>query len=1057
MPRYGAKTYGGKGQRKDDKNAQFDELWAKSQGSKIPVPEFSPVKQSPDKNSAKTHQPLRVDVGAISPSRHYHTRSSPVKPGSNSPGPGMRRTRSNSSVEDPFSFRSDDEPSKSPVRKSSRLTRNNPVAESRESDSLEGGSRLKRSNQMINSKAKSSASNSDSSKDMKGKKQASLLKYVKVSPNNEKDAFEKKNSVAESDKTPSVSDSNTASGLFTDGFGSPPLSATSSLSDDVVLLSSPDLPTPTYPTTQGLHSYARSPERQSAVGRNVAKRTADSKGDEFVIKRKSRDLRTNGDVKVKENPSQHTGDKFEFEADEITSSQTGSKVDTKLGVKSESSFGQEKVSKQLSHQKPVGNSKDEFDFDEELSDNKDSSQSSTTNTNAEKPKPATGLVKKRSKEITGVTRRIFNSPKKSPVKARYNARSWTMSDSLEMEEESSLEESGSQSSNVSSSSGVSSGEKKPVPSTSKSGPRGKVPALTRSVNYPKKINHSMVTSLKCQKQDKKYFTVVKHVKQAHQCQESGESQQYSDDIEYLLDGLKSNVGNATKCLSTISLVEKSTVPSFRMHLRAHSTIARIFTALKDAAEDPCLALCTSGLMYMLSKDRLNMDLDRNSLSLLVQLLSIDSESILSQRTPEEKEEYQKTRARLWGIVKNAAKGSSTNQLFGIDEQTLSSGFFAMESLLSLTSKRSGEWFKEELRFAGGLEHMANTVAKVTETVSSANTDPAKIDLVHLRTLNRCVRVLENVTFMNTDNQQYLLELNDLKLIKALACFLSLCEKHIEVCSADSEDPNSQEANLSKLVIQGLLANLRLLLNLTHDNEWGSMKIGEQEGLMFTVLQCVLQLPQFLPKDQRFDLLVLSLGLLINLVEHNVTNARILTMMKTNHSYDSQPVIDLTDSEDSNGEVSSISALTELFLQRQQAAIKLENQTENDEDDEEVPSDAHNDIDDWITVEAEPVANNSGGIQPTQEEIKQSIRKALHTAGRHMEDSIVASYAALLLGCLLRENKLNVKKVRDCLPNGDFSCMVNMLKKLLSFMELTDADGTTGQKSISKVIEVLECC
>lgn len=31
--------------------------------------------------------------------------------------------------------------------------------------------------------------------------------------------------------------------------------------------------------------------------------------------------------------------------------------------------------------------------------------------------------------------------------------------------------------------------------------------------------------------------------------------------------------------------------------------------------------------------------------------------------------------------------------------------------------------------------------------------------------------------------------------------------------------------------------------------------------------------------------------------------------------------------------------------------------------------------------------------------------ALHTAGRHMEDSIVASYAALLLGCLLRENKV----------------------------------------------------
>lgn len=48
-------------------------------------------------------------------------------------------------------------------------------------------------------------------------------------------------------------------------------------------------------------------------------------------------------------------------------------------------------------------------------------------------------------------------------------------------------------------------------------------------------------------------------------------------------------------------------------------------------------------------------------------------------------------------------------------------------------------------------------------------------------------------------------------------FLSLCEKHIEVSPADSTDPDGQDANLSKLVIQGLLANLRLLLNLTHNN------------------------------------------------------------------------------------------------------------------------------------------------------------------------------------------------------------------------------------------------
>ena len=32
----------------------------------------------------------------------------------------------------------------------------------------------------------------------------------------------------------------------------------------------------------------------------------------------------------------------------------------------------------------------------------------------------------------------------------------------------------------------------------------------------------------------------------------------------------------------------------------------------------------------------------------------------------------------------------------------------MESLLSLTSRRAGEWFKEELRSLGALDHIVDT-------------------------------------------------------------------------------------------------------------------------------------------------------------------------------------------------------------------------------------------------------------------------------------------------------------------------------------------------------------
>lgn len=38
---------------------------------------------------------------------------------------------------------------------------------------------------------------------------------------------------------------------------------------------------------------------------------------------------------------------------------------------------------------------------------------------------------------------------------------------------------------------------------------------------------------------------------------------------------------------------------------------------------------------------------------------------------------------------------------------LQTGHLAMETLLSLTSKRAGDWFKEELRLLGGLDHIVD--------------------------------------------------------------------------------------------------------------------------------------------------------------------------------------------------------------------------------------------------------------------------------------------------------------------------------------------------------------
>ena len=75
---------------------------------------------------------------------------------------------------------------------------------------------------------------------------------------------------------------------------------------------------------------------------------------------------------------------------------------------------------------------------------------------------------------------------------------------------------------------------------------------------------------------------MKNVKHAHQMQEQGEFQEYQDDVDYILDALQSGNPVATRCLAAISLAQKCLAPGFRMHLRAHGTVAKFFHALRDA-------------------------------------------------------------------------------------------------------------------------------------------------------------------------------------------------------------------------------------------------------------------------------------------------------------------------------------------------------------------------------------------------------------------------------------------------------------------------------------------
>ncbi|KAF7658672.1 hypothetical protein LDENG_00009410 [Lucifuga dentata] len=757
-------------------------------------------------------------------------------------------------------------------------------------------------------------------------------------------------------------------------------------------------------------------------------------------------------------------DLSESDSDEETSQTKGKKAKKMAAALTALSSSVDSPHTSDSQDSQASSNTDAFDFCD------DSSPGSTEGQRGRSGKPSD-----KSKELGTGLKKIFSGPKKSPAKAVYNARHWNQPEPEEIpvpplsrsQTAPAILSSSSKDSNSHKDDGV---FKAPPPP----------PKIIKSETMPTRPNQDIVTALKCRKEDKELYTVVQHVKHFNDVVEFGENQEFTDDFEYLETGLKSSQPLNTRCLSIISLATRCAMPSFRMHLRARGKVAQVFKILSDAPQHPNLALCTAALMYILSRDRLNMDLDRACLELMIKLLEMDQDY--------SGQEDQLTAKEVAKVKEKIRKLCETVHNKHLDLENITTGHLAMETLLSLTSKRAGDWFKEELRLLGGLDHI---VDKVKECVQNLSQEDDKENLVaSLWGAERCLRVLESVTVQNPENQSYLIAYKDSQLIVSSARALRYCEDMIQrysralnnssLSSMGAALPHCSFSNVGKAVEDCMRAVIGVLLSLTHDNEWGSTKTGEQEQLIVTALNCVLRVPRYIPQEQRFDVRVLGLGLLINLVEYSARNRHCLVDMEYSVTETcledslmqpadpSQAESAATHTAEVEGDAAdkpkhgALAALVKLFLERERAAILAEAKT--DDLISEAPKPALDQSGEWQEtsgeiqwVAAEPNDSQKEDKKEEEEDEELDLNKALQHAGKHMEDSIAASYTALLLGCLCQGSQLNVTTVREHLPKGDFSIMTEMLKKFLSFMNLTCAMGTTGQKSISRVIDYLEHC
>ncbi|XP_046916578.2 cohesin release factor wings apart-like [Dermatophagoides farinae] len=475
------------------------------------------------------------------------------------------------------------------------------------------------------------------------------------------------------------------------------------------------------------------------------------------------------------------------------------------------------------------------------------------------------------------------------------------------------------------------------------------------------------------------YIKLKRIKKAHQCHELGETEQFDEDIKYYLSGIVSTNPNSMRCLSILGLTQQTMRPEFRMHLRAHDDMPRIIKALMDAPQDSNLALCTACLMFVYNQDRLTMDIDPNALSLMLELLET--------RSDECNQVEEKHRCKVRSLVEEM-KNKGHAQYLKLAEIT--AGKLAMETLLGLTSKRAGDWFKVELRRMKGIDFIVNTVIRCAER----HTEEGQIVKI-----DRCMHVLENVTFNNIENQLYIANYDESKFISTCIDLLIQFKQRII------------ESNESKVYLSAFFSILRVLTNLTSESVDGCKIVGKFDGIIQLLLESLFELPSFIMSDQRFDLMVIIICLCINLAAF-CEHIRDIIMTSETRNY--------------------LGKLCDLLFKKIEEAAQVEQQTDH-------------------------LLESHETVQMTEAMQDNLLMQMISKSGTHMEYSLLSACVCLLLGCCIQENNQHRKLLYDILPDHSFKPLIEQLKKLRDFAHLTDIMTQKGKERVQKVLQLFESC
>lgn len=529
---------------------------------------------------------------------------------------------------------------------------------------------------------------------------------------------------------------------------------------------------------------------------------------------------------------------------------------------------------------------------------------------------------------------------------------------------------------------------------------------------------------------------VRHVKEANELRESGEYDDFKQDLVYILSSLQStDASMKVKCLSAISLAKKCVSPNFRQFIKSQNMTKNIVRSLMESPKDDLFALASSTVIYLLTRDFNSIRIDFPSLRLVSQLLRIET----FEQRPEEKDKVLNLVWEVFSAYVDKQEVGGKKVSFDMRKDCLSPSSLIIEALVFITSRAvNDENFKNELLNLGILQFIVAKIETNVNLIADGNEDP-----FHILILNRCFRILESSSVFHKKNQAFLVSHRSNILIKSLAKFLQVVHDKIHDLPEESV----------KKYISCLALMCRLLINISHDNELCCSKLGQIDKFVPNAITTFTYLAPQYGKEDGYDINVMMTSLLTNMVERCTSNRKVVIAQTVKMLIPGKEV----------EEVPALEAITRLFVHHESQAqivdADLDKELAFDEGgcgDEEEEENEESSDEEGVRKDGRLDRNKMDNMD--QVDVVHALQQVMSKASAHMEGSVIASYHALLTGFVLQQNEEHLDDVRKHLPGNNFENMISQLKRLYDFTKATmtkRVESNSGFRAIERVIEYLE--